>query len=228
MIPVQHRLKMPATPYQEMLRQFGCELRVAIPAIVVSFDAGDATHAPTVSVQPAIREVILQDAVPTILELPILDAVPVVIPQGGNWLLTFPIAAGDECLVVFADMGIDVWFQNGGVQKQPDGKKFRHDLGDAFAIFGTRSNPRGLADYSTDSAQLRSFDGTVVIDLASDSMSLTAPAVTIGDSGGSAAPLVKQAFFDWFVTNVVPFLTAHGYVGPPPPVDSVTTVLEAD
>jgi len=158
---------------------------VSIPAIVVANQDGNAFNADfqTVSVQPAIQEVIRKSAVPTLTTLPILDDVPFVIPRAGGWSLTLPIAVGDECLVVFADMGIDMWWQNGGLQKQPDGVLFRHDIGDALAIFGPTSKPRKLADYSTTSAQLRSDDGTVVIDLARDGITITAPAVTVNAIG---------------------------------------------
>lgn len=49
------------------------------------------------------------------MDLPILPDVPVVFPGGGGFALTFPVAAGDECLVVFASRCIDAWWQSGGV-----------------------------------------------------------------------------------------------------------------
>jgi hypothetical protein len=105
-------------------------------------------------------------AVPTQVTLPILDDVPIVLPMGGGFSLTFPIKPGDECDLVFSDMAFDLWWQSGGVQKQPDGKLYRHDIGDAKAHFGLRNQTRVLSNYSTTSAQLRSDDGTVTIDLS--------------------------------------------------------------
>lgn len=224
MIPVQNRLKVAAAPIFQALHQFECDLRVAIPAIVVSFDATKQT----VSVQPAVQEVILVNAVSTITTIPILDDVPVCIPRAGGFSLTLPISPGDECLLVFADMSFDQWHEAGGVQKQPDGNLYRHDIGDAIAIFGISSQPRALANYSTDSAQLRSDDGAIVIDIAPEGVTITAPAVAIEATGGTPQPLVTDDFLTWFTTEVLPFLISNGYAGPAPPATSVTTVLQAE
>lgn len=226
MIPIQHRLSIRSAPIFQALHQFECGLRVAMPAIVVANQAGDPFNAQlqTVSVQPAIQEVMRLNAVPTLTNLPILDDVPIAVARAGGWSLTLPIAIGDECLVVFTDMAMDIWWQNGGIQKQPDGKLYRHDIGDGIAIFGLGSNPRALANYSTSSAQLRSDDGTVVIDLAAAGITVTAPMMTVGST---PLPLMNQNFLDWFTTNIIPFLESKGYAGPPPPTDSATTVLEA-
>ncbi|MGC8050122.1 Gp138 family membrane-puncturing spike protein, partial [Salmonella enterica] len=77
--------------------------------------------------------------------------------------MTFPVAQGDECLVVFASRCIDSWWQSGGIQEQAELRM--HDLSDGFAILGFRSQPRALSNISTTSAQLRSDDGATFIDL---------------------------------------------------------------
>jgi hypothetical protein len=41
----------------------------------------------------------------------------------------------------------------------------RHSLSDAIAIFGLRSTPRKLPDYSTDAVQFRNDAGDVVVNL---------------------------------------------------------------
>ena len=192
MIPIQQRLSIKTAPINQALHQVECDLRVAIPCIVVAnpqgnpFNPGGPTAgadgkplAPTVSVQPAIQEVILVNAVRTPTTLPILDDVPILLPRAGGFSLTFPIAIGDECMVVFQDMGIDNWWQSGGVQPQPSGKLYRHDIGDAVAIFGVASNPRALANYSTTSAQLRSDDGGTVLDLIGGKITIKADAVEL-------------------------------------------------
>lgn len=229
MIPIQHRLSVRSAPIRQALHQFGCALRVAIPAIVVANESGNAFNAAlqTVSVQPAVQEVIRVNAAPTLTTLPILDDVPFIIPRAGNFALTLPIAVGDECLIVFGDMSADMWWQNGGVQKQPDGKLYRHDIRDGFAIFGVTSNPRALENYSTASAQLRSMDGTVIIDVAEAGVTVTAPLVKIQASGGTPQALVNAAWLTWFQTHIYPFLTGLGYGGPPQPTASSTTILEA-
>lgn len=226
MIPIQQRLSIGTAPTRLALHQFGREMRVAIPAIVVANLNGDPFNPQTmtVSVQPSVQEVIRVDGIPTLTTLPILDDVPISLPRAGGWSLTFPIAIGDECLLVFADMSFDHWWESGGVQKQPDGKLYRHDIGDAMAIFGITSQPRALADYATDSAQLRSDDGSVVIDLASGQITLTAPATVVTSGSGTPMPLMTKAFYDYFVASVLPHITG----APAPPAGSLTTVLESE
>jgi hypothetical protein len=231
LIPIQHRLKIASSPIREALRQAGCDLRVSMPAIVVEFDPDRQV----VSVQPALQEGLLVNAVPTLTTLPILDDVPVVFPTAGGWSLTLPIQPGDECDLVFADMAFDHWWESGGVQKQPDGVKYRHDIGDAKAHFGIRSQPRRLANWSVTSAQLRSDDGTVVIDLAAAGITLTGPAVNIvanasaaAAAGGVAQPVMTGAWLTWFLADVVPWMNAHGYTGPAPPVNSKTSTFTAE
>ena len=124
-------------------------LRVAVPGIIQSFDAIEQT----VRVQPAIREMVTgSDYVPVPIELPALLDVPIVLPRAGDYVLTLPVQAGDECLVIFADQCMDAWWQNGGVQNPMERR--RHDLSDGFAILGTWSQPRRLAKFSADTMQL--------------------------------------------------------------------------
>ena len=140
------------------------QLRVAIPAIIESFDAGKQT----VSVQPAITENIqVGEEATKAMKLPILTDIPICFPRAGGYSITLPIKKGDECLLVFADMCIDGWWQSGGVQDQMETR--RHDLSDAFAIIGTTSQPRKVADYSTENMQIRTDDCNIVIELEKSS-----------------------------------------------------------
>lgn len=135
-------------------------LRVAMPGIIQSFDA----DAVTAVVQPAIRCVETDnDGNRTTRDYPLLTDVPVVFPRGGGCTLTFPVNAGDECLVIFADRCIDFWWQSGGVQEPVDDRM--HDLSDAFAIVGPQSQVKKISGISTDAAQLRSDDGSTYFEL---------------------------------------------------------------
>jgi hypothetical protein len=162
-------------------------LRVALPGIVQSFNA----ITQTVDVLVATAEYVQRnlngpgtlEGAPTPinvvrqpLPLPLLSAVPVCIIGSGGWHLTTPIVAGDECILLFADTALDIWLQNGCPNNLPVApcSARRHDLSDAMAIFGVRSQPKALTGYSTTSAQLRSDDGSVVIDLATGQITFTA------------------------------------------------------
>jgi hypothetical protein len=86
-------------------------------------------------------------------------------------------------------MAFDLWWQKGGVNQQPGGPIFRHAIGDAMAEFGPRSQPNPIPNYSTTSAQLRSVDGTVIIDLSAIGVSITGNlSVDSGDSGTFTTP----------------------------------------
>lgn len=154
------------------------DIRVAVPGIVQSFDPIEQT----VTVQPAVRERFRDEkGNVSFINIPLLLDVPVVFPRAGGFVLTMPVHPGDECLVVFADMCIDAWWANGGIQNQIE--KRRHDLSDAFAIMGTWSQPRVVSNYSTDGAQLRTEDGESIIDLKPGEISLISDVIDVLPQG---------------------------------------------
>ncbi|EAT4435258.1 translation initiation factor IF-2 [Salmonella enterica] len=135
-------------------------LRVSMPGIVQSLDPDTVTAV----VQPAIKGYEPDsNGVSQSTTLPLLVDVPVVFPRGGGCTLTFPVKAGDECLVIFADRCIDFWWQNGGVQEPVDDRV--HDLSDAFCIVGPQSQAQKISGISTGAAQLRSDDGSTFFEL---------------------------------------------------------------
>lgn len=115
--------------------------------------------------------------VKTFAQYPLLVNVPVMFPQGGGFALTFPIAAGDECIVIFNDRQIDNWLATGAGQPPSLGRV--HDLSDGIAIVGLRNNTRALAGVSTSSTQLRSVDGATYIDMAAGKIQIVANEVVI-------------------------------------------------
>ncbi len=152
-------------------------LRVAVPGIIQAFDSVEQT----VRVQPAIREIIIgSDYTSVSIPLPELLDVPIVLPRAGGYVITLPIQAGDECLVIFADQCIDAWWQNGGVQNQME--KRRHDLSDGFAILGTWSQPRRLVQYSRNSMQLLHEKTGVGIDINGEGVTIKGKLTVTGDS----------------------------------------------
>jgi phage baseplate assembly protein gpV len=132
----------------------------AIPGIVQSFDP----VAMTCEVQPAIqgkrRD---EDGSIQLVNLPLLLDCPVFFPHAGGCSLTFPVKAGDECLVVFSCRAIDLWWQSGGVQ--PPVEVRMHDLSDGFCLVGVYSQPNVIPSVSTDAVQLRSDDGQAFVEI---------------------------------------------------------------
>lgn len=152
----------------------------AVPGILQSFDPVAMTCTVQPSIQGRVKD-IRTGAVESV-NLPVLVDVPVQLIGGGGFTLTFPMAGGDEGLVVFASRCIDAWWQNGGVQPQAELRL--HDLSDGFFIPGFRSQARKLSGVSIVSTQLRSDDGTMSVDLnhATGTMTLKAPIQIVLDT----------------------------------------------
>lgn len=151
-------------------------MRVSMPGIIQSFDP----DAVTAVVQPAIKGAEQDESGAEVsVNLPLLVDVPVVFPRGGGCTLTFPVKAGDECLVIFADRCIDFWWQSGGIQEPVDERM--HDLSDAFCIVGPQSQAKKIGGISTTGAQLRTDDGSAFIEVAAggDITATTAGSATI-------------------------------------------------
>lgn len=143
--------------------------RVAIPAIIVQFDP----QKQTASVQPAIKDTLQGQSV----ALPELSDVPVQFPRAGGYSITFPVKAGDECLLVFSDMCIDGWWQSGGIQNQAE--KRRHDLSDACAILGITSVPKALKNVCMEGVQIRNDSGTDYIQISEQGILLKSKNIRI-------------------------------------------------
>jgi hypothetical protein len=189
-------------------------IRVSLPAIVVSFNAVKQT----ISAQPAIKEKRVDRATGSIewVALPVLQDIPVQFPQGGGVALTFPLAPGDEVLLVFADSCIDSWHQFGNLQQWNDRR--RHDLSDAFAIPGINSQPAVITAFNTTSAELRTLDGvsrvtvgpsgvgviTPVLNIAAGAINIVTGGVTMtGESSGDTSLSINGAdYFDHRHTGV--------------------------
>ncbi len=174
MISVENRTLGELDNQQKTEDQIARSLWTAIPGIVESVDYQEQT----VTVQPTIREKVNLEGEYQWVELPKLIHVPFFIYSGGGYTITMPIKPGDECLVVFADMCIDAWWQSGGIQNQIDRR--RHDLSDGFAICGFKSQPNTVPGYSGSSVQIKS-GGHTIFDITASKVTINAD-VTINGS----------------------------------------------
>lgn len=151
-------------------------LWTALPGVVSAFDAARMT----VDVQPAhTGQVPNPDGTMRPLNMPLLSGVPVLWQGGGGITVTFPIAPGDECLVIFASRCIDYWWTYGmrSNGRAPPPRDIRmHNLSDGFALVGVRCLPRAF-QVDTANACISTDDRTAFFKLnpASKSMNLTAP-----------------------------------------------------
>lgn len=226
MISIQERTFDELSVLLDTLWQFGCKLRVAIPGIVQSFDTSTQMATVQIAIQENVRIPILQpNGLPPLtaqkqtVAIAPLQTVPVMFLRSGGYSVLSPVNAGDECMLLFSDACISAWKQSGGVQKQL--RRRRHDLSDAVAIMGVWNQTRVFNDFPTDHLELRSDDGNVKLKLSETNVQVVTPANT-------PQTLMTNAFYQWVLADLLPWAQAHGYTGPNPPTNSVTTVMETE
>lgn len=144
----------PNTAMEAYLSSALKNLHTALPGIIASVDLDSQTATVQIAIQRIFTE---RGPVP----LPVCLDVPLHYPSGGGFALTFPVKAGDECLLIFSERCIDYWFVNGGVQLPAEYRL--HDLSDAFAFVGVRSLPNKLNNVQTDGAELRTANRSTYI-----------------------------------------------------------------
>ena len=179
----RERLDDPEESLRMALESYASQLWTALPASVVSVNL----EAQTVSVQPTIQGSVADPAGNVrLVNLPLLVDVPLVWPKAGGFALTFPVAPGDEVLVVFACRCIDSWWQSGGIGAPAEARM--HDLSDGFAILAPTSQPKKLANVSASNVQLRNYAGNTLVEITPDGkanitgaseINLTAPVINL-------------------------------------------------
>ena len=182
-------------------------------ATIQSFDSDDQTVTATMAYKKTIFKLNKTTNVydPVLVDYPLIVDCPAVVLGGGSTSLTFPIAKGDECLILFNDRDIDNWFQGGppiGVASSR-----LHSFSDGIALVGLRNSSRSLTGYDMLRAVLQ--NGTTRVGVSADkviiendidtlfnllndlitavkNISVTVPALGL-ISGLPAAPVTGQA-----------------------------------
>lgn len=148
---------------RDIMLSFNCH---AI-AKITKFTAGDATHAPRVEAKINYKKSYVQPVSGTenstvvryetiTKDYPLLVDCPVYILHGGAFKLTFPIAVGDDCSILFNDRDIDNWFASG--QSVALASSRLHSMSDGIALIGLYSDLNGIPDYDTSHALLSNGD----------------------------------------------------------------------
>lgn len=114
----------------------------------------------TVDVQILHKRVNMKFKTRELKDYALLKQVPFVVIGGGQSNLTFPIAKGDNCLLLFCDYEIDRWWDTG--ESLPSNFERKHDISDAFAIVGVHSMVDLLQGYSR-YVQLKYSDNSKII-----------------------------------------------------------------
>lgn len=211
-------LNDPETVHRYALDGLQSRLWTSFPAIVQSVNLA----AMTIEAQPVIQGIVTNpDGSTTYVNLPLLLDVPLCFPSAGGFILTFPIAQGDEVLISIASRCIDAWWQQGGIQ--PPVESRMHDLSDGFAIPGPRSQPNVVNAISAANVQLRNDAGTVYLEITpGGQIKLVAPSgvVVTGNlsvSGSVTGQSVSTIAGISLATHTHAVSTAPGTTGPAQP-----------
>jgi hypothetical protein len=129
------------------------EIHVMIPARVERVDLQKGL----VDAKPLVRDVIDVDGVRQSVSVPVVTNVPICSPGACGFRLTFPVAVGDTCQLVFSDRSLDLWLVRGGEVDPLDDR--RHHLSDATAWFGLRDFSHPWRGVDSHAMTLGSNDG---------------------------------------------------------------------
>lgn len=155
------------------------EIHTALPGKVVNYNAG----ANKAQVQP-VGSYKVKDG--RNITFPIIHDVPVVFPMGmgGGAGMTFPVVAGDGCLIVFSESQMDD-FLNAGYDSE-DLRK--HDIRDAICIPGLYA-PQVSASGASQSG-VCIFNGGTMLTVNNGSVTITGATLTVdGDVIGGGISL---------------------------------------
>lgn len=207
-----------ATVLSNVVRSASEGVACAMPGVVKSYDS--ATQ--KADVQPAVKRAEFDESGELIhVDYPVIQDVPIMFPGAGAYRMTFPVVAGDMVLLVFSDVAIDKWKQNGSaIPTDPR----RHNISDAVAIpglFNFNSTPTDAPTNAltihgdtvvvdADTVKLGSAAATELVALKSDlaalKTALTAPAfatalalvtATPGDLGVGTTAYFTSALSVW-------------------------------
>ncbi len=135
----------------------------SMPGIVQAVDLATMTVSVQLAIQGSIED---ENGVKQSVNYPLLIHCPLVFPKGGGFVITFPIAIGDEVLVHFSARACDSWWQSGGIGRPVEARM--HDLSDGFAMPGPFSVPNVPGSISSTGLQIRNLAGTQYIEFAAD------------------------------------------------------------
>lgn len=124
-------------------------LHVSLPGIIESYDAAKQRASVRLAVQWRMH---VQGDQAELQPPELLPSVPVMFPRGGGAFITWPLAKGDQVLVVFQDRSIDRWTAMGGVVDPIDPRS--HHLSDAVCLPGFYPYPQALPSTDPDAIVL--------------------------------------------------------------------------
>lgn len=196
-----------AETFRIAMQAWQTRMWTALPGVIKQYPAASGTGPMTADVQPTINgRVRTITGVFQSIQMPLCLDCPILWQGGGGMTLTFPIQAGNECLIVFSSRCIDAWWQQGFIPGQAGvpvtGKQAMdppdlrmHNLSDGFILVGVRSLPESFTPDPAN-VSLQTDDGSFFwkMNPTTKAISATAPGginfngVTIDSSGNLTSP----------------------------------------
>lgn len=136
----ESKIKLPgnlATLLEVFSREISRNLNCVQIGTIESFNTANQTAEVSINFKRLINNELREYAV-------LLD-VPCVVMNGGGGGISFPIAKGDNCVILFNDRDIDNWYASGAVMEPNSART--HSMSDAIAIVGINSLATSISDY---------------------------------------------------------------------------------
>ena len=185
----------------------------SVVKVIACSNAGGVSPVGTVDVQILVNQISGQgNPTPhlTMYGLPYLRV------QGGANAIIIDPRAGDIGIAVFASR--DITNVKKTKAKANPGSFRTHDFSDGMYLGGLlNGTPSQYLRFSSDGIEL----------ISPTAVNATASAITLSN-GGTAEALMLKPFYDFWNTNILPFLQSLGYTGPVPPTDSLSAVVKGE
>lgn len=203
---------------EEALESRLLDVHVALPGRVVTYDASTQTAQIELGVH---RVLTTEDGAPVPETLPLLENVPVAFPRAAGSFLSFPLAAGDPGLVIFAEQSLDQWRSKG--TPTPPGDRRRHSLTGGVFVPGLSPNALALSDPGLDTATALGTVGGIQLRMGAAAAEVT--------SGGAASAADFVALAQKVLTELQAIKTAfdgHTHAYNPGPGGAAPTAPPAN
>lgn len=159
----------------------------------------------------------------TTTNYPITAEAPVICLGGGGGALTFPISAGDECLILFNDRDLDNWFVGG--TGSPNGTARLHSFADAIVLVGLRSLPNILLNYDTTRVSLRNGTlGTTTVGVGETLIKIANATTTLNTLLQSLITNIETLVTATAAITVTGVTPGSGVSGPPANAAVITAI----
>ena len=166
------------------------DLHTGMPGRIESYDATKGL----VSVLPLIkRRYVVDNAegehVEQIEEYPVIPNVPIAWPRGGGFVLTFPLAVGDPCWLMFSERSLDKYLDSDGATGVDPEDARHHHLSDAVCYPGMQTPGDPVSGASATAVSLRNAADTchVQITPGGEVQIKASGAIRLGTDGASHA-----------------------------------------